>query len=351
MKKVSSGFSDVLQQIKDICSKNSKLFLGMFVLVMVLLPFSGLSDYVLRVIIMIGIYIILALGLNLLTGYTGQVSLGNAGFYAIGAYVSALLSTTFQVPFFTCTLAAAMVAAFFGFLIGLPTLRLSGSYLSIVTLGFGEITRLVLLNWESLTHGALGIKNIPLPSIFGYELTLQNNGLYYLMIVLVVVVALACYLIINSKIGRAFISIKEDELAATLMGIKTTRYKLLAFVLSAFISGIAGSFYAHMIRYIEPNSFTFDTSIMIISIVILGGMGTIRGMFLGSAILVAFPEILRPLQGYRFVVYGLILVLMMRFRPQGALGWKSKRPYKYPKGVNEDGTLNTNAKQVTGETK
>ncbi len=349
MKKISSGFSGIFQTLKDLCSTYAKPLLGLFMIVMILLPFTGLSNYVLRVVIMVGIYAMLALGLNLLTGYTGQVSLGNAGFYAIGAYASALLSTTCQLSFFTASLAAAMIAALFGLLIGLPTLRLSGSYLSIVTLGFGEITRLVLLNWEGVTNGALGIKNIPRPSVFGLELTLTNNGLYYLMLILVVLIAVACYLIINSKIGRAFISIKEDELASTLMGIKTTHYKLLAFVLSAFISGIAGSFYAHMIRFIEPNSFTFDTSILIISIVILGGMGTIRGMFLGSAILVAFPEVLRPLQAYRFVVYGLILVVMMRFRPQGALGWKSKRPYKYPQGVNEDGILITSAKQAAGK--
>ena len=298
MENLRTGLSKKFENIKDFFGKNTKAFLAVFILAMILLPFSGASNYVIRVVIMIGIYTMLALGLNLLTGYTGQVSLGNAGFYAIGAYVSALLSTTYHLPFFVVTLVAAIVAALFGLLLGIPTLRLTGTYLSIATLGFGEITRLVILNWDNVTNGALGIKNIPRPSIFGFELTLANNGLYYLMVVMVAAIAVFCYLIINSKVGRAFISIKEDELASTLMGIKTTRYKVLAFVLSAFISGIAGSFYAHMIRFIEPNSFTFDTSIMIISIVILGGMGTIRGMFLGSAILVAFPEILRPLQGY-----------------------------------------------------
>jgi ABC-type branched-chain amino acid transport system, permease component len=341
-----NNFSQIFDAFKDQCNKYRKPIFAVFMIALVLLPFSGISDYVLRVVIMIGIYTILALGLNLLTGYTGQVSLGNAGFYAIGAYVAALLTTTFQMNFFLAMLIAAATAALFGLLIGLPTLRLTGTYLSIVTLGFGEIVRLVALNWESVTNGALGIKNIPRPNLFGIDLNLENKGLYFLMLVLVILVSLFCYLIINSKIGRAFISIKEDELAADLMGIKTTRYKLLAFVLSAFISGIAGSFYAHMIRFIEPNSFTFDTSIMIISIVILGGMGTMRGMYLGAGVLVAFPEILRPLQAYRFVVYGLILVLMMRFRPQGALGWKSKRPYKFPKGVREDGTLITDGKQT-----
>lgn len=342
-------FAEKMQVVKDFFGKYPKSFLALFILASIALPFTGVSDYVIRVVIMIGIYSMLALGLNLLTGYTGQVSLGNAGFYAIGAYTSALLSLHFHLGFFTVTIIAAVVAALFGLILGIPTLRLTGTYLSIATLGFGEITRLVILNWEKVTNGALGLKNIERPKIFGLELTLSNNGLYFLMVALVALTAVFCYLIINSKVGRAFISIKEDELASTLMGIKTTYYKVLAFVLSAFISGIAGSFYAHMIRFIEPNSFTFDTSIMIISIVILGGMGTIRGMFFGSAILVAFPEILRPLQGYRFVVYGLILVIMMRFRPQGALGWKSKKPYKYPKGVNKDGKLAVATKKAVSE--
>lgn len=154
------------------------------------------------------------------------------------------------------------------------------------------------------------------------------------MLAIMLLVALFSHLIINSKIGRAFIAIREDELAATMMGIKTFYYKVLAFVLSAAISGLAGAFYAHFMRYIDPNSFTFDTSILILSIVILGGMGTLRGMFLGAILLVSFPEVLRPLEAYRFVMYGLVLVVMMHFRPQGLLGWQSHRPCRMPKGVD-----------------
>ena len=194
---------------------------------------------------------------------------------------------------------------------------------------------MVLTNWDPVTNGTLGLKSIPRPMIFGIKLTLANNGLYYMMLVLVVIVTLCCVLIIRSKVGRAFISIKEDELAATMMGIKTTKYKILAFVISAAITGLAGAFYSTVIGFIEPNSFTFDVSTVIISIVILGGMGTIRGMFLGAFILIAFPEAFRFLMEYRFVVYGLVLVLMMRFRPQGILGWKSQMPYKLPKAVKQ----------------
>lgn len=201
----------------------------------------------------------------------------------------------------------------------------------MVTLGFGEIIRTVFLNWDSVTNGTLGLRNIPRPTVFGFRLTLANYGIYYLMLVLVILVTLLCYLVINSKVGRALISIKEDELAATMMGIDTSAYKELAFALSAFITGLAGAFYASMISFIDPNSFTNDVSTLMVSIVILGGMGTLRGMFLGAAVLIAFPEMARFLMNYRFVFYGLVLILMMRFRPQGILGWKSQLPYRLPK--------------------
>lgn len=300
------------------------------------LPYIGVNQYIMRIVIMIGIYSMLALGLNILTGYTGQVSLGHAGFYAIGAYTASLVSLKLGANFFVSSVSGAMLAAFCGLLLGLPTLRLKGTYLSIVTLGFGEIVKMILMNWDKVTNGTLGLKSIPKPVIFGIKLTLANNGLYYMMLALVALVTLVCLLTVRSKIGRAFMSIKEDELAATMMGIKTTHYKVLAFVISAFITGIAGAFYASMIGFIDPNSFTFDISTLIISIVILGGMGTIRGMFVGSAILIAFPEVSRFMMDYRFVVYGIVLVVMMRFRPQGLLGWKSQMPYKFPKLARQE---------------
>lgn len=324
---------NILSQM--ILPKFHQFYIAAIILTLIFLPLLGLSQYVLRIMIMIGIYAMLAMGLNILTGYTGQVSLGHAAFYAIGAYVSALLATTLQLNFFIAMLAGVVVAAISSLLLALTTLRLTGTYLSIATLGYGEIIRMILLNWEPVTNGPMGIRNIPRPVFLGYELTLANNGIYYLMLVLLGIISLLCYLIINSNIGRAFISIKEDELAAQFMGIKTTRYKVLAFVISASIAGVAGSFYAHMIRYIDPNTFTFDTSILMLSIVILGGMGTFRGMYVGAAILIAFPEALRFLAAYRFVVYGLILVLMMRFRPQGLLGWRSSNPYRLSKQVSE----------------
>lgn len=301
--------------------------------VLLAVPFMGFNSYLMRILIMIGVYAMLGMGLNILTGYTGLVSLGHAGFFAIGAYTASLLMLRLNMPFIAAMLIAACVTGLVGLLVGLPSLRLTGSYLTIVTLGFGEIVKMIIVNWDSVTNGTLGLKNIPKPSFFGVEMTLSNHGLYYTMLVLVLLVALVCIAIIRSNTGRTFQAIKEDELAATMMGIRTIRYKLLAFVISAFITGIAGSFYATLVGFIDANSFTFDVSVLIISVVIVGGMGTMRGMFLGAVLLIAFPEISRSLMEYRFVVYGLLLVLMMRFRPQGLLGWKSQMPYKLSKRV------------------
>ncbi|SNS63744.1 amino acid/amide ABC transporter membrane protein 2, HAAT family [Anaerovirgula multivorans] len=345
MEKISLQFDRIKEKMNFIKPNKKRDFLLLATLILAL-PYIINSQYLLRIVIMIGVYSILALSLGLVTGYAGQVSLGHAAFYAIGAYFSAVLSVNFGISFFITAPIAAIAAAICGLLLGLPTLRLSGTYLAITTLGFCEVVRMVLLNWEKVTNGPLGINRIPRPSLLGFDLTLANNGMYYLMVFFLVFTTVVMLAIVRSKIGRAMMAIREDELAATMMGIKTTTYKVIAFVVSAFFSGLAGAFYAHMIRFIDPNTFTFDTSIMILSIVILGGMGTIKGMFLGAAILVSFPEVLRFLQEYRFVVYGMVLVLMMRFRPQGILGGQKKTAYKLPKGVIVDINSNNSSIEV-----
>jgi branched-chain amino acid transport system permease protein len=327
---------DLFFKIEGFLSKRRLWFLSALALLLLLFPAFGFSRYIMRICIVMGIYSMLAMGLNLVAGYTGQLSMGNAGFYAIGAYTATLLMVKLGFNFWFALVFAAAFAGISGFLLGLPTLRLKGSYLTIVTLGFGEIVRMILMNWDPVTNGTLGIRNIPGPSLFGFRLTLANHGLYYLMLVLVSLVSLFSALIINSKTGRAFIAIREDEIAAQMMGIRTTRYKVLAFVLSAVISGIAGAFYAPLVAYIDPNSFPFDVSSLIISMAILGGLGTMRGMYFGAAVLIIFPEVSRFLMDYRFVIYGLILVLMMRFRPQGLLGWQSRLPYRFGKKIHDD---------------
>lgn len=324
-----------LYQFESLIVKNQKILLILLAAFLCLLPKGVNNQYFLTVVVKMAVYAMFGLGLNILTGYTGLVSLGHAGFVAIGAYTASLCAVKLGWSFFPSMLFGVVAAGMVGILLGLPTLRLTGTYLSIVTLGFGEIIKMIAMNWSPVTNGTLGVKNIPKPAVFGMKLTIANHGLYYLVMIILVVCTVFCLVLVKSKTGRALQAIKGDELASVMMGINVTYYKILAFVLSACICAAAGALYATLIGYVDPNTFNFDVSTLILSIVILGGMGTIRGMFLGAAILIALPEVSRFLMVYRFVLYGVILVVMMRFRPQGILGWKSQLPYKLSKQVLE----------------
>ena len=321
----------VLRKFESICYKYRYVLGLLFLIFTVSVPFLGFSRVQMRLMTMICLYAILGMGLNVLIGYTGLVSLGHAGFYGIGAYVCALLQVKMGWSFWTALLAAGAFTAVIGLLLGLPSLRLTGTYLSIVTLGFCEIVQMVLKQWESVTNGNYGIRDIPRPTIFGIELNLTNGGFLVIGLLLAAVTAIACMLIKKSNTGRAFTAIRDDELAASMMGIRTSRYKVISFVISAFITGIAGGFYSVINGYIEPTNFVFNISIMILSVVIIGGVGTIRGMIFGAALIQLFPEVFRGLNEWRFVVFGLLLVLVMRFRPQGVLGWESTQPYHFSK--------------------
>ena len=317
----------ILSSFESFCYKFRYIFGVLWIVVIAATPFMVLSLVNVQLYTLIALYAMLGMGLNILIGYTGLVSLGHAGFYAIGAYTCALLMTKLSINFWIAIILAGIFTAFIGFLLGLPSLRLSGSYLSIVTLGFCEIVNMILKQWESVTNGNYGVRGIPKPTIFGHELTMFNGGLLILILVLMTITALASLALRDSNTGRAWRAIKDDELAATMMGINTSRYKIISFVVSAFITGVAGGFYCVTRDYIEPNNFVFNTSILILSVVIVGGLGTIRGMIFGAALLQLFPQWFRFLNEWRFVVYGLLLVLMMLFRPQGALGWRSTQPY------------------------
>jgi branched-chain amino acid transport system permease protein len=336
MKETTKKTSSLLTRLEAFTSKY-KLILGVVgAIVLVGFPQLLTTDYLVRVFTMVGIYMALAMSLNMLTGNLGLMSMGHAGFVGIGAYTGAILIAKvggWQI--LTAAPIGALIAGFLGLVISIPAIRLSNSHLAIVTLGFGEIMRIVFLNWSSVTGGALGIKDIPKPMIFGYELTLQNKGYLYYIIVVVLLYAFITWAISHSKIGRAFAAIKHDQLAATMMGIKITNYKVLAFVISAMLCGFVGTFYAQMARYIDSNSFSSDMSIMIVSILVTGGLGTIRGPVLGALLLITMPEMFRFLEGYRFILYGVLLVVMMRFRPEGLLGFKSTLPYALPKGTQK----------------
>lgn len=266
-----------------------------------------ISAYYLQIIILVGINIIMASSLNLITGFTGQLSIGHAAFVSVGAYASALATLKLGFPFFASLLCGGLVAAFFGILIGIPTLKLKGDYLAIATLGFGEIVRIVFLNLE-ITGGAVGLRGIP-----------KDTTLTW-VIISVIVTLFVLYRIIRSRVGRALIAIREDETAAESMGINTTYYKILAFGVGAFFAGLGGGLFSHYFRYIQPNSFGFLKSIEYLCMVVLGGLGNMWGSIIGAAALTAIPEFLRASADYRQLFYGAILVIMMRLRPQGIMG-------------------------------
>jgi branched-chain amino acid transport system permease protein len=286
-------------------------------------PFVS-NMYYLQVLVFIGIYIILTLSLNLLNGYVGLLSIGHAAFYGIGAYASAKLSIDLGLPWVAALAGAGVIAGFFGFLIAKPTLRLSGIYLTLVTLGFNMILFLVLQNWMSFTNGPLGIMDIPPPSILAYAVS-SRLQYYYLILTLVLLTVFSMHRLMTCRFGRALTAIRENELAAEAAGVNTTRYKTQAFVLAAFYAGIAGSFYAHFVKYISPDSFTINESFILLAMLAFGGQGNLIGPVVGAAALILIPEIFRPLQEYRMFVYGGVLIVMMLVRRQGLLGGRAYR--------------------------
>ena len=275
--------------------------------------------YYIQVMIFIGIYTILALSLNLLNGYVGLLSIGHAAFYGIGAYASAKLVMAVGLPFPLAMLGAGIVAGIFGYLIAKPTLRLSGIYMTLATLGFNMIFFLILQNWMGFTNGPLGIMDIPPPNIFGYQIETRVQY-YYLVFFLVLMTIFSMHRLMTCRFGRALVSIRENELAAEAMGVHTTRYKIQAFVLAAFYAGIAGSFYAHFVKYISPDSFYIYESFILLAMLAFGGQGNLIGPVVGAAVLIIIPEIFRFLQEYRMLVYGGVLIIMMLVRRRGLLG-------------------------------
>ncbi len=275
-------------------------------------------------------YVVLGLGLNIVVGLAGLLDLGYVAFYAVGAYSYALLNHHFGLGFWSALPIGALLGALFGILLGFPVLRLRGDYLAIVTLGFGEIIRLVLENWNEFSFGPSGIANIPRPSFFGYELSLRasNTYLYFLMLVFVLVTIFVVGRLQNSRIGRAWIALREDEVACQAMGIDKTRTKLTAFALGATWAGMMGVVFAAKTTFVNPASFTFLESAMILSIVVLGGMGSIVGVVIGALVLILLPEYLRAFSDLRMLLFGAIMVAMMIFRPEGIVR-TVRRSYRF----------------------
>jgi branched-chain amino acid transport system permease protein len=277
------------------------------------------SSYQTNVMTTALIYVMLGLGLNIVVGLAGLLDLGYVAFYAVGAYSYALLNYHFGLGFWAALPVGAFLGALFGIILGFPVLRLRGDYLAIVTLGFGEIIRLILENWNAFSFGPSGISNIPRPGFFGIALSLSEATiyLYYLMIALCLFTIFVVRRLRDSRIGRAWIALREDEVACEAMGVDKTKTKLTAFALGATWAGMVGVIFAAKTTFINPASFTFMESAMILSIVVLGGMGSIVGVILGAFLLILTPEYLRAFSNYRMLLFGTTMVLMMVFRPQG----------------------------------
>ena len=288
------------------------------------------SIYQINIMVTALMYVVLGLGLNIVIGLAGLLDLGYVAFYAAGAYSYALLNYHFGLGFWAALPIGAVIGFIFGILLGFPVLRLRGDYLAIVTLGFGEIIRLVLENWNQFSLGPSGIANIPRPAFFGIQFSLQAATiyLYFLMIALTLFTIFVVNRLQNSRIGRAWIALREDEIACQAMGIDKTKTKLTAFALGATWAGMVGVIFAAKTTFINPASFTFMESAMILSIVVLGGMGSIIGVIIGAFVLILMPEYLRAFSDYRMLIFGAIMVIMMVFRPQGIIT-NVRRTYKF----------------------
>ncbi len=295
-----------------------------------------LSTYQTNIMTTALMYVVLGLGLNIVVGLAGLLDLGFVAFYAVGAYTYSLLNLHFDIGFWTALPIGGLIAAMFGIILGFPVLRLRGDYLAIVTLGFGEIIRLILENWGKFSQGPSGISNIPRPGFFGVTLSLEEAiiYIYYLMILFVLFTIFVVNRLQDSRVGRAWIALREDEIACQAMGIDKRKTKLAAFSLGAFWAGIIGVVFASKTTFVNPASFTFLESAIILSIVVLGGMGSIVGVIIGALILILLPEYLRAFSEYRMLAFGAILVAMMVFRPQGMIA-NVRRTYKFKKKNNK----------------
>lgn len=285
------------------------------------------GEYLMTQLVFIAIYSIVGFGLMMLTGFTGQVSLGHAAFLAVGAYAEALLAAR-GVPVFVSIPAAALLAAAVGVIVGLPALRLKGIYLAIATLAFNVIVEEIAARWESVTNGNAGMPVAPV-KLFGRELE-GDGGFYYLCLLAAVLACLACVNLLRSPTGRAFVAIRDSEVSASSMGVNLAKYKTISFAFSAALTGVAGALYAHKVGFISPEQFSLLVSIELITIVILGGVGFLHGAVLGAAFVIVLPQLLSiakdwlpegmAASGLQAVVFGIILVLVIIFEPMGLYG-------------------------------
>ncbi|WP_281645684.1 high-affinity branched-chain amino acid ABC transporter permease LivM [Parendozoicomonas sp. Alg238-R29] len=340
------GIAETLQTKGEQHPRLKQLALAFLLAALIIWPFFGSRGNVDLATLAL-IYVMLGLGLNIVVGLAGLLDLGYVGFYAVGAYSYALLNQYFGLDFWSCLLLGGFIAAFFGFILGFPVLRLRGDYLAIVTLGFGEIIRILLNNWTAITGGPNGISQIPKPTLFGLEFSRRakeegnipfheffgidySSGykvifLYLLALLLVIATLWVINRLLRMPIGRAWEALREDDIACQSLGMNKTIIKLSAFTIGAAFAGFAGTFFAARQGFISPESFTFIESAIILAIVVLGGMGSQMGVVLAAIIMTILPELAREFNEYRMLMFGLLMVFMMIWRPAGLM--PMKRPH------------------------
>lgn len=289
--------------------------LGIIIIPSLLISLGLLDEYTAQIFTLSGINSIMAISVNVVCGITGQLSLGQAGFMAIGSYSTIIFTQTLGIPMPISIIMATLVTVIFGILIGFPTLKLQGDYLAIVTLGFGEIIRVLLVNFKGLTGGANGLQ-------FSTIFFLRADYAYCLVISVLVVVVILLLNLVRSTYGRAILAVREDEIAANSVGVDVFKYKMIGFAIASCIAGLGGALYAPVMGFIKPDIASFNRSIDYLIFVVLGGMGSISGSIIAAFVLTFLQEWLRFLQDYRLLIYPLILIFVMLFRPQGLLGMK-----------------------------
>lgn len=303
---------------------------GLAILLLAVPVLAG-TDYRLHIANMVGIYVLLALGMNLAMGYCGMLNLAIGGLYGVGAYTAALLTMKLHLPFLAAVAAGGVLAALVGAALGLPSLRVRSHYLAMVTMGLGEVLHMLFLNWTSVTRGAEGMPGIPIPEVFGFALASEARW-WYLILAVAVLFYLLARLLVNSHIGRAMVAVRDDYIAAKAVGVNIAYYQVLSFALSGLFAGVAGGLYAHLVGFVSPDTFAIQQTLFVLSMSLVGGLGHLGGSLFGAAALTVANEWLRAFEEYQLVIYGAIILLMVLFAPGGmwSLGrrfvaWRGRR--------------------------
>ena len=302
------------------------------IILLLVVPFF-LSTYYIFLISLLAVYSLVSIGLNILMGYTGQIAAGHAGFLAIGAYFTSIVGTNVEwLPCYVVLLLAGLLSAVIGFLLGIPILRLKGFYIAMATLAFGVVVSEVILQWSSLTGGDDGL-NVPTATIAGFAFD-SDLKKFYLIISVTIFLTILSKNLVKGYIGRAFIALRESEIAAQTIGIDLARYKTIAFAISAFYTGVAGGLFAYLITYISPDAFTIELSIDFIAMIVIGGMGSILGSVIGAVILTGMTQLLAQLLDLQILIFGISLIVFMIFMPKGISGMLYDVRDRYLKNQN-----------------